>query len=267
MNYREAFSITCLCLSLVACPKQEEGEDDAVSSEGNDNATSEGTTTATSDGTTTASTEGTTTASTEGTTTSTEGTTSSTEGETTSGADMGTPLHWYSTCGDPVCSGYDGPWDGVPACSGVVEGDPCTNEGETCDFMSDCNALMICAAEDPKLQPGGCPISRAAFKQDIRYLDASERDGFYRELLDIRMATWRYRDRHDAKSHLGVILEDGEDQIWADPNNDRVDLYSYGSLAIVGVQEQAGEIAELKAALAALQVQVEDLRERAERCE
>lgn len=182
--------------------------------------------------------------------------------ETTTGG----TLSWYSTCGDPVCMGYGGPFEGVAACGEIVEGDPCTTEGETCDFMSDCNALLICATEDPKMQEGGCPISRAKFKQDIAYLDPSERDAFYEQLLAMRMATWRYRARGDAKTHLGVILEDGEDEVWADPANDRVDLYSYGSLAIVGVQKQAAEITELEAAVAALQVQVEALREQAERC-
>jgi hypothetical protein len=183
-------------------------------------------------------------------------------GETTEGG----TLTWYSSCGDPVCQGYGGPWEGVPPCGDIAEGDPCSMEGAECDFMSDCNAVMVCATMDPKMQEGGCPISRAAFKQDIEYLDAAGRDAFYREVLDMRLATWRYRDRSDAKPSLGVILEDGEDRIWADGANDRVDLYSYGSLALVGVQAQADELAELRAAVAALQSEVVELREQAARC-
>ena len=86
----------------------------------------------------------------------------------------GATLQWYSSCGDPVCSGYGGPWE-------------------------------------------GCPISRAEFKQDIDYTDAAALAGYYRDLLDLRLATWRYRDRSDPKRSLGVILEDGEQEIWADP--------------------------------------------------
>jgi hypothetical protein len=183
-------------------------------------------------------------------------------GETTEGG----TLAWYSSCGDPVCQGYGGPWEGVPPCGDIAEGDPCSMEGAECDFMSDCNAVMVCATMDPKMQEGGCPISRAAFKQDIEYLDAAGRDAFYREVLDMRLATWRYRERSDAKPSLGVILEDGEDRIWADPANDRVDLYSYGSLALVGVQAQADQLAELQAAVAALQSEVVALREQAARC-
>jgi hypothetical protein len=133
--------------------------------------------------------------------------------------------------------------------------------------MSDCNAVLVCASEDPQQQVGGCPISRAAFKQDITYTDASSLAGYYRDLLDIRLATWRYRERADAKQSLGVILEDGETEIWADPANDRVDLYSYGSLAIAGVQVQAAELADLRAQMQTMQRELAELRERAELCD
>ena len=189
---------------------------------------------------------------------------SDTSGETTAGTpDMGTPtLQWYTTCGDPVCSGYGGPYDGVPMCPDVNEGDPCDLADATCDFTSDCNALMICATADPKQQAGGCPISRAAFKQDIHYTTASELSGYYRDALELRLASYRYKDRHDGKQSLGVILEDGEDEIWADPANDRVDLYSYGSLAIAGVQVQAAELADLRAQMAVMQRELAELHER-----
>jgi hypothetical protein len=233
-----AISTLVLPLSLAGCDKEEEGTSSDENAESEDGTTEE---------------EGTTE---EGTTE--EGTEEGTTGET---------LTWYTSCGDPVCNGYGGPWEGVPACGAdIVEGAPCDVEGATCDFMSECNAVMVCAASDPKLEDPGCPISRAEFKQDIAYLDANQRDAFYQQVLDMRMATWRYRARTDGKNHLGVILEDGEDQVWADPAHDRVDLYSYGSLAIVGVQQQADELAELRAAVSALQSEVVELREQAERC-
>jgi len=174
-------------------------------------------------------------------------------------------LQWYSSCGDPVCSGYGGPWEGVPACAGITEGDACDMVDASCDFMSDCNAVLVCASEDPKLQVGDCPISRAEFKQDIDYTDAAALAGYYRDLLDLRLATWRYRDRADPKRSLGVILEDGEQEIWADPANDRVDLYSYGSLAIAGVQVQAAELADLRAQMQAMQSELALLRDQCER--
>jgi hypothetical protein len=181
-------------------------------------------------------------------------------------ADMagGPELHWYSTCGDPACSGYNGPWEGVPACGNIQEGDVCQTEGESCDFMSDCNAQMVCAASDPKQQPGGCPISRSRFKQDIDYVDAAERDTLYRALLELKLANYRYRERSDGKLQLGIILEDQRDEPWVDPANDRVDLYGYSSLAIAGVQAQAQELAAMRAELEAMRRELDTLRDRCE---
>lgn len=176
-------------------------------------------------------------------------------------ADMSPELRWYSTCGDPACSGYNGPWDGVPACGEITEGDPCEVAGESCDFMSSCNAQMICAAADPKQNEGGCPISRMRFKQDIDYLDAAERADYYRQLLEIDLATYRYRERSDRKLQLGVILEDHEQGVWIDAANDRVDLYGYTSLAVAGVQTQAAELAALRAELDQLRRELADMRD------
>ena len=196
--------------------------------------------------------------------TSSSGSSSSSSSSSSSGGGGG--LAWYSTCGDPVCSGYSGPWPDVPSCGAIEEGQPCDAEGALCDFKSECNARLICAASDPKLQPGGCPISRVRFKESIDYVDAGELGGYYRELLDLRLATYRYRGRGDGKTHLGVILEDREDGVWADPANDRIDLYGYSSLAIAGVQAQAGELAALRGELAALRREVAALRDAAARC-
>jgi hypothetical protein len=183
--------------------------------------------------------------------------------ESTTGdpVDMSPELRWYSTCGDPACGGYNGPWEGVPACGEITEGDACEVEGESCDFMSDCNAQMICAVMDPKQVEGGCPISRSRFKQDIDYLDAAEREGYYRQLLEIDLATYRYRERSDRKLQLGVILEDNEQAVWTDPANDRVDLYGYSSLAVAGVQAQAAELAALRAELDELRRELASMRD------
>jgi hypothetical protein len=182
-----------------------------------------------------------------------------TESDTDTGG-MQAELRWYSTCGDPACGGYNGPWEGVPACGEITEGDPCEVAGETCDFMSDCNAQMICANEDPKQVEGGCPISRMRFKQDIRYLDGSARSEYYRQLLELELATYRYRERSDRKLQLGVILEDNENGVWIDAANDRVDLYGYTSLAIAGVQTQADELAALRSEVEQLRREMAQLR-------
>ena len=76
-------------------------------------------------------------------------------------------LTWYTTCGDPVCSGYHGPIDGVSDCTTEVEGASCDSEGAQCDPHDDCDALLVCATSDPKDQTGGCPISQRQYKQEI----------------------------------------------------------------------------------------------------
>ncbi len=69
-------------------------------------------------------------------------------------------LSWYASCGDPACSTYAGPWEGVPLCAdeGVALGDSCPDPDASCDPVDACNALWVCTAEDPHDQEGGCPI-------------------------------------------------------------------------------------------------------------
>ena len=81
---------------------------------------------------------------------------------------------WYFTCGDPACSGYSGPFDGVPLCTDETAGAACDSPDATCDPQDSCNALLVCASEDPTQQTGGCPISRARHKRDIVYLDPGD---------------------------------------------------------------------------------------------
>lgn len=157
-------------------------------------------------------------------------------------------LKWYSTCGDPACGGYTKPEGVAPCTAAELEGSACAAAGVTCDPMSDCNALLICATSDPKQQEGGCPISRARFKTEIEYLGPTELERRAAELQGLRLATYRYREAPiDAPRRLGIILEDNEDGVWVDARHDRVDLYGYTSLAVAALQVQQGEIAALKA--------------------
>lgn len=166
------------------------------------------------------------------------------------------PLQWYTTCGDPVCSGYTPPEGVAPCTAEQLEGNPCDAEGVTCDPMSDCNALLICATEDPKMNEGGCPISRARFKTDIEYLAPADLTQYAADLRSLRLATYRYRTAPaDAPSRLGIILEDNERGIWVDAKNDRVDLYGYASLAIATLQLQQQQIAALQAEVERLTAQ------------
>ena len=51
---------------------------------------------------------------------------------------------WYLGCGDPVCSGYSGPFSGVSVCTSEAVGDACSPEGQQCDPEDGCNALLMC---------------------------------------------------------------------------------------------------------------------------
>lgn len=159
-------------------------------------------------------------------------------------------LWWHTTCGDPACGGYRGPFDGVPACTDQAEGLSCDDEGAQCDPISDCNALFVCAAEDPKQQPGGCPISRTEHKRDITYLDADARDAAAHQALSMRLATWRYAWEGDTgRQHLGFLIDDQPDSPAVRSDGQVVDLYGYTSLAIAALQQQAEQIEQLRAEL------------------
>lgn len=165
---------------------------------------------------------------------------------------------FYLTCGDPACSGYGGPFDGVPLCAdeGISAGDPC-DEADldvTCDPVDACNALVVCAEEDPTQGTGGCPISLKKYKREIAYLDAAARAKASEDLLAMKLATWRYDGAlDDGAVHLGFLIDDvpGSPAVRADGGH--VDLYGYTSLAVATIQEQQRRIDALEARLAALE--------------
>jgi hypothetical protein len=74
------------------------------------------------------------------------------------GPDASPPPRLFFSCGDPVCRGYTA-GSGLPRCtSAQVAGAPCGAEGPACDPADECNRVLVCAAEDPTRQRGGCPI-------------------------------------------------------------------------------------------------------------
>lgn len=171
--------------------------------------------------------------------------------------DAGTPNmgKWYTTCGDPVCRGYTG-GSGLPKCTTEKEGDACSPLGAKCDPQDSCNAQLVCATSDPKQQAGGCPISRAEFKKDIRYLDDAQLKAYRDELLGLKLATWRYKDAPE-RERLGFILDDAPRSKATDDARDQVDLYGYTSLAVATAQVQARELELLRKQVEALQKTLE----------
>jgi hypothetical protein len=165
---------------------------------------------------------------------------------------------WYYTCGDPVCRQYTPP-EGVPACTTQAEGGMCAAEGTSCDPHDVCNRVLTCATHDPRTQPGGCPISHASVKRDIRYLDAAEVDQRYAELRALRLATYRYRDASPTSpERLGFIIDDRPPAVCVRQDGDTVDLYGYTSLTAAAVQAQARRIDALERELADLRAQLKE---------
>ncbi len=78
---------------------------------------------------------------------------------------------------------------GVEPCTTERPGEPCSPEGARCDPGNSCNQDVVCAATDPTMNPGGCPISKREFKDAIRYLTPEDRKRIHDELVAFRLAT------------------------------------------------------------------------------
>ena len=178
-------------------------------------------------------------------------------GSSSSGPDGGGG-HWYTTCGAPVCRVYDGgaPDSGVTACTAAqLAGASCSAQGETCDPGQGCGVLLLCADKDPKVQTGGCPISRRAAKQDIAYLDAAGLDDLAAKLRAVRLATYRYKD-NPGQQRLGFVIDDGAGALAVDERRDQIDLYAYMSWAVGALQSQMKRIDAQDREIAALKLRL-----------
>ncbi len=180
----------------------------------------------------------------------------------TSGDGGSAGLQWYTTCGYPVCGpGGDGGSgdDGCPAA-----GTPCAQEGATCGTATaaDCGVTLVCASEDPKGGPGGCPISSRRYKDDIHYVGAAQLERLHEDVLGLKLATYKYLPNvADPKpTHLGFIIEDSPRSPAVDGAHHRVDLYGYVSMVVAGMQVQEKEIAQLRQELKATRTDLNSCR-------
>jgi hypothetical protein len=165
-----------------------------------------------------------------------------------------TGLSYYSTCGYPVCQDGWQPTKDVPLCTTEQQGAACQLQGQTCDPKAGCGQFLVCAGSDPKLQ--GCPISKAKYKSDVRYLDSAERQRLAGELLGTRLATYRYTAAGaDGPRHLGFIIDDQPDSPAVDARRDMVDLYGYLSQSVATLQEQQKQLAQLRRELEQVKAQ------------
>jgi hypothetical protein len=169
-------------------------------------------------------------------------------------------LQWYTTCGDPACGGYS-PTPGATLCSSEQAGQACGQADARCEIPNDdCNADLLCTDGDPAIN---CPISRQRFKHAIRYLDTGDRQAAAAAVLELPLATYRYRGvRDDGRQHLGFVIDDlpaGSPAVHADGQH--VDLYGYTSMAVAALQAQAERVQALEAQMAALQAELAALRQ------
>ena len=196
-----------------------------------------------------------------------------TGGSGAGGQDGGGSLQWFTTCGDPVCmeppDGGAMPPVGVPLCTTEKVGDMCAQADATCwPQNSTCGERLICAASDPKDNPGGCPISRVSHKKDIGYLSEREVEALADDARTMRLSSWRYKGEDaTARPHVGFLIDDMPESAAVAASGERVDLYGYTSMAIAATQVQDKRLDVLERELAALRGEMSALREKASRCE
>ncbi len=163
---------------------------------------------------------------------------------------------WFATCGDPVCKGWS-PKADVPLCTTEKLGAACSSPGAVCDPKDPCGALLKCTDKDPKLNAGGCPISRAKYKTDIHYLDGQAEQQLSQRLLATKLATYRYTAAGpQGKRQLGFIIDDDPQSPAVDAQRDMVDLYGYLSMTVATLQTQQQQIDSLKAEVQSLRAGV-----------
>lgn len=155
-------------------------------------------------------------------------------------------LQWWKTCGDPVCGSFNPP-AGMRKCTTETEGTACTSSGDTCYIDGNtCNMDLTCATTDPTSH--GCPISRRSAKTNIDYLDDAALARYEKDLLGLKLTTFRYKNEPaTGRLHLGFIIDDAPTSPAVLPNGAHVDLYGYTSMAVATLQLQAKHIAKLEA--------------------
>jgi hypothetical protein len=181
------------------------------------------------------------------------------------GAGGGAGLKWYETCGEPVCRpapGDAGAPSGTARCTTEKAGAACTTKGAMCDPGSGCGVLLRCTDSDPRMQPGGCPISRKAYKTDVHYLEGTDLAALEQQIRALRLARYRYRDAPE-RQRLGFMIDDVPDSPAVDEPRDMIDVYAYTSMVVATVQRQAARLDAQEREIGRLRAEVARLTARA----
>jgi hypothetical protein len=135
-------------------------------------------------------------------------------------------------------------------------GSACTTEGERCATSAavECGqGVITCQNGKWSIANTSCPISTRTKKKDIAYLGPEDQERLRAELMDVHLATYRYR-AGDENEHLGFIIEDMPmDSPAVMASRQHVDLYGYTSMAVATIQRQQAEIDDLEQRLAKLE--------------
>jgi hypothetical protein len=134
-------------------------------------------------------------------------------------------------------------------------GSSCTTKavGGYCQYGCEFTARR-CVSGYWNEEPGDCPISTRAAKEDIRYLSPAEVDRVAAEATAMRLANYRYRSpAFGARGeHLGFIIEDSPDVPAVSPSHRTVDLYGFASMLLATSQAQQRRIEALEREVAQL---------------
>jgi hypothetical protein len=135
-------------------------------------------------------------------------------------------------------------------------GSVCTGDPVLCEYGCEFGARR-CTAGVWTAEPGLCPISTRAAKEDIHYLSPAEIDRLATETEAIRVASYRYRSAAAGGSgtHLGFIIEDSPRVPAVSATHKTVDLYGFASMLLAASQAQARKIETLEREMAHLRKQ------------
>jgi hypothetical protein len=98
-----------------------------------------------------------------------------------------------------------------------------------------------------------CPRSRRSFKRDIEPVTPEGLENLYRQLRDIQLTTYQYKDSPaEAPRRLGFIIDDTKSPLPVNPDGNTVDLYGYLSMAVAAIQVQSRQIESLRTEVARL---------------
>jgi len=143
-------------------------------------------------------------------------------------------------------------------------GAPCSVEGKKCTYHCGTDGARQCKGKVwTRASSHPCPVSSRRAKRDIVYLTDAQAAAISRELLQVRLATYLYKDPAlGAGRHLGFILEDAGRTYAGDPARGQVDLYGYTSMLLATVQSQQKSIRQLRRELRALRAEVRTRKKR-----